>query len=67
MNKILPTGDVEEFTAKAVRKLLTTPAITAFTVHKLSAAGIPLDTAQQALKTSINSGIICILMNNKRL
>lgn len=50
LNKTLPAGDVEEFIIKTVRKLLTTPAITVLTVHKLAAAGIPIDTAQQALK-----------------
>jgi hypothetical protein len=35
---------------KAVRKLLTNPAITALTVHKLAEDGIALETAQQALK-----------------
>jgi DNA invertase Pin-like site-specific DNA recombinase len=49
-NKNIPAGEVEEFVTKAVRKLLTNPAITALTVHRLAADGIALDAAQQALK-----------------
>jgi DNA invertase Pin-like site-specific DNA recombinase len=49
-NKNVPAGAVEEFTVKALRKLLTDPATTALTVHKLAADGIPLEVAQQALK-----------------
>jgi hypothetical protein len=49
-NKNIPAGEVEEFVTKAVRKLLTNPAITAFMVHRLATDGIALDAAQQALK-----------------
>jgi hypothetical protein len=49
-NRNMPAGDVEAFVTKAVRKLLTNPAITALTIHNLHAAGISLDAAQQALK-----------------
>jgi DNA invertase Pin-like site-specific DNA recombinase len=49
-NKNVPAGEVEEFVAKAVRKLLTNPAITALMIHRLAADGIALDVAQQALK-----------------
>jgi DNA invertase Pin-like site-specific DNA recombinase len=49
-NKNVPAGEVEEFVTKAVRKLLTNPAITALTVHRLAAEEISLDAAQQALK-----------------
>jgi hypothetical protein len=49
-NKNIPAGEVEEFVTKAVRKLLTNPAITALMVHRLAADGIALDAAQQAFK-----------------
>jgi site-specific DNA recombinase len=49
-NKNVPAGEVEEFVTKAVRRLLTNPAITALMIHRLAADGIALDAAQQALK-----------------
>jgi hypothetical protein len=48
-NKNIPAGDVEEFVIKAVRKLLTNPAITSLTIHKLAAERISLEAAQQSL------------------
>jgi hypothetical protein len=53
-NKNIPAGDVEDFVIKAVRKILTDPAITASTIHKLEAAGMPSAIAQESLKNIDN-------------
>ena len=49
-NKSMPAGEVEEFVIKSVKKLLTNPAITALTIHKLETSGISLEIAQDTLK-----------------
>jgi hypothetical protein len=53
-NKNMPAGEVEEAVSNIIKKILKDPAITALIVHKLDAAGISLDTAQNVLKHTSN-------------
>jgi DNA invertase Pin-like site-specific DNA recombinase len=53
-NKNVPAGEVEKAVSNIVRKLLKDQAMTALIVHKLDAAGIALDVAQDVLKHTSN-------------
>ena len=49
-NKLMLAEHVENFVEQSVRKLLANPAIAALIIHKLYAAGISLENAQDSLR-----------------